>query len=167
MWHICSLLYICQQNKYIPRPPLVLLQPIPRAPAAWKDIPTEDIAMGFIMVLPAYHGHLVIKVVIDRFSKAAHFVTLPHNFSTCQAADLFTTRICKLHGYSKSIISGRDPIFMSRLLHTLFLLNGIKLRMSTAYQPQTNGPTDVLRAISNNTCVFVHNKPKTLRKILH
>lgn len=71
----------------------------------------EDVAMGFIVGLPEHQGHTVIVVVIDLFSNAAHFGGLPTNFSACKATKLFTNIISKLHGYPKSIISSRDPIF--------------------------------------------------------
>lgn len=83
----------------------------------------------------------VIMVVVDRFSKAAHFGTLPHNFSAFKAAKLFTNMICHLHGYPRSIISDRDPISLSHFWKSLSQLDGTKLRMRTAYHPQTDGQT--------------------------
>lgn len=66
--------------------------------------------------------------LVYRFSKSAHFTTLPNKFSACQPAELFTTMDCKLRG-PKSIILDRDPIFMSRFWQTLFQVNGPKLRI--------------------------------------
>lgn len=48
---------------------------------------------GFINGLPAYQGNIVIEVVVDRFSKAAHFGGLHINFLACKPADLFTNII--------------------------------------------------------------------------
>lgn len=76
--------------------------------------------MDFITHLPVYTGHTVIMVVIDRFSKAAHFGTLPTTFSASQATELFSKIICKLQGYPNSIICDRDPIFVSKFRKTLF-----------------------------------------------
>lgn len=67
--------------------------------------------MDFITNLPASQGHTSVMVVVDRFSKAAHFQSLPHKFTASQAAELFTAMICKLHRYLKSIIFDGDPIF--------------------------------------------------------
>lgn len=74
----------CQQTKYVPQSPLGLLQPTPPSSGIW-----EDIAMDFIVSLPANQGHSVILVVIDRFSKAAHFGSLLRIFSI-QNGELFT-----------------------------------------------------------------------------
>lgn len=65
--------------------------------------------------------------------------SLPSNFSDFKAAKHFTNMICHLHGYSKSIVLDRDPIFLSHFWKALFQLNGTKLRMSTAYHPQSSG----------------------------
>lgn len=74
----------CQQTKYLARAPLGLLQATTPLTAVW-----EDIGMDFITNLPAYNGHSVIMVVVDRFSKSAHFGALPAKFSTYQVAELF------------------------------------------------------------------------------
>lgn len=61
-----------------------------------------------------------------------------------KAADLFTNIVCKHHGFSKSIISCRDPIFLSKSWKTLLQLDDTKLRMSTTYHPQLDGQFEVL-----------------------
>lgn len=58
-----------------------------------------------------YNGHLVVMVVVDHSCKSSHFGTLPRKFFACQAAGLFNKIICKHHGYPRSIISDKDPIF--------------------------------------------------------
>lgn len=79
-------------------------------------------------------------------------------FSACKAVELFTYIICKCHGYPRSIITNRDPVFLSQ--QTLFRLNGTKLQMSTAYLSQTDGQADVLnRCLQPYLHVFVHKKP--------
>lgn len=54
--------------------------------------------MDFIVGLPTHQGQNVIVVVIDRFSKASPFGTLPTHFTTCKNQvvhpdDLQVTRI--------------------------------------------------------------------------
>lgn len=103
-----SLCVIFQQTKYLPKPPFGLLQPISPPSDVW-----EDIAIDFIVSLPTHWGHTVIFIMVDRFSKAATFSSLPTNFSACKTAELFTEMMGKLYSYPKSIISNRDPIFIS------------------------------------------------------
>nr|KYP44695.1 hypothetical protein KK1_033809 [Cajanus cajan] len=54
-------------------------------------------------------GFTIILVVVNRFSKAAHFGMLPKSFSTTSVAQLFVDIVCKHHGLPRSLISNRDP----------------------------------------------------------
>jgi hypothetical protein len=51
--------------------------------------------------------------VIDKLSKLAHFLTLTHPFTTKVVAEKFMEGVLKLHSMLKSIVSDRDPIFLS------------------------------------------------------
>ena len=66
-----------------------------------------------------------ILVVVDKYSKFAHFVPLCHPFTAATVANLFMDNIYKLHGLPKSIISDMDMIFTSKLCQLLFKLAGI------------------------------------------
>jgi hypothetical protein len=81
---------------------------------------------------------------------------------------LFAKMVCKLHGMPKSIVSDRDPIFMSNFWQDLFRLSGTKLRMSSAYHPQTDGQTEIVnKALQQYLRCFVHQQPKEWGKYLH
>ena len=58
-------------------------------------------------------GKNTIFVVVDRLNKSAHFMSLSHPFSAKTVAKRFIEGIFKLHGMPKSIVSDRDPIFVS------------------------------------------------------
>lgn len=104
-------------------------------------------------------------VLLDSFSKYAHFRMLPTNFSVGKAADLFTYFVCKLHGFPKIIISNRDLIFLSRFWRTLFELHGTKLRISTTYHLQTDSQSKVLkRYLQQYLRALVHEKPSSCGK---
>ncbi|PNX96980.1 retrotransposon-related protein, partial [Trifolium pratense] len=154
---------ICQQTKHPNHLPYGLLQPLPVPAGVW-----EDISLDFIIGLPSFQTHTVILVVVDRFSKAAHFGMLPTHHTASKVADLFARMICRLHGMPKSIVSDRDPIFVSKFWQKLFQLSGTKLRMSTAYHPQTDGQTEIVnKALQQYLRCFVHNTPKTWGNFLH
>lgn len=74
---------ICQQTKYETKRPAGLLQPLPIPSAIW-----EDLSLDFITGLPTSQGHTAVLVVVDRFSKGAHFGALPSQYSAYKVASL-------------------------------------------------------------------------------
>jgi hypothetical protein len=52
-------------------------------------------------------------VVVDVFTKYAHFIPLSHPFSIVTIAQSFFQHVYKLHGLLVAIVSERDKIFTS------------------------------------------------------
>lgn len=98
--------------------------------------------MDFIEGLPRSATFNCILVVVDKFSKYAHFLPLSHPFTTFQVALTYVNNIFKLHGMPTAIVSDRDKIFTSNVWQELFKLLGTDLQMSSAYHPQTDGQTE-------------------------
>ncbi|GJT20375.1 retrotransposon-related protein [Tanacetum coccineum] len=152
---ICSLFYwkgLRKQVKQLIRECLVcqkykpdlsaypgLLQPLPIPKFVWSSI-----SIDFIEGLPKSQGYNVIFVVVDRLTKYAHFIPLTHPFTAVHVAQAFLDNVCKLHGMPESIISDRDKVFLSLFWNELFVLLKVKLQMSTAYHPQSDGQTEVV-----------------------
>ncbi|CAJ2661699.1 unnamed protein product [Trifolium pratense] len=57
-------------------------------------------------------------------------------------AEIYVEQIVKLHGIPSSIVSDRDPRFTSRFWESLQEALGNKLRLSSAYHPQTDGQSE-------------------------
>ena len=78
-------------------------------------------------------------MIVDRLTKSAHFIPININFPVSQLAEIYIREIVKLHGVPSSIVSDRDPRFTSRFWKSMQEALGSKLRLSSAYHPQTNG----------------------------
>jgi hypothetical protein len=153
---------VCQQTKYSSQRPSGLLQPLPLPNHVW-----EDVSMDFITGLPTSKGFTVIMVVVDRFSKGIHLGSLPSGFTAYKVAELFVSLVCKHHGLPESIVSDRDPVFISRFWSDLFKFSGTLLRMSSSCHPQTDGQTEVMnRTVEQYLRAFVHAKPSQWAPLL-
>jgi hypothetical protein len=101
--------------------------------------------MDFIVELPISNGCSSIWVIIDRFTKMAHFIPLKDDAKKAKdLAPVFAKEIWKHHGLPTDIISDRDRRFTSEFWAELCKYLGISQRMSTSFQPETDGQTEQL-----------------------
>ena len=98
--------------------------------------------MDFIEGLPQSGSFNAILVVVDKFSKFAHFIPLRHPFTAASVAKLFMDQVYRLYGLPRAIISDRDRIFTSNFWKCLFKATDSELQFSSAYHPQTDGQTE-------------------------
>lgn len=89
------------------------------------------------------------------------------NYTASTVANLFMKIMGKIHGMPRSLVSDRDPLFVSGFWQELFKLLGTKLRMSSVYHPQSDGQIEVLnRVIEQYLWSFVHHQPTSWGKFL-
>jgi hypothetical protein len=61
--------------------------------------------MDFIMGLPlTVHKFNSIRVIVDRFTKSAHFIHVHTRYNMKRYAELYIAQILCLHGVSKTIV---------------------------------------------------------------
>ncbi|WVZ92091.1 hypothetical protein U9M48_038181 [Paspalum notatum var. saurae] len=134
---------VCKRVKADHLKPGGMLQPL-NIPA-WK---WEDIHMDFVVGLPRTRkGYDSIWVIIDRFTKSAHFLPVKTVYRANTYAELYIAKVVSLHGVPRTITSDRGSVFVSRFWEQLQNALGTKLIHSSAYHPQTSGQVERVNQI--------------------
>ena len=105
-------------------------------------------------------GKEVIFVVVDRLSKYGPFMALAHPYSAIDVAKAYLDNVFKLHGWPRSIVSDRDPVFLRTFWKGLFFLYDTDLLLSSSYHPQTDGQSEVV-----NRCLETYLRCMTSEKL--
>ena len=140
--HACD---ACQRNKASNRQPAPFT-PLPIPVRRW-----DSVSMDLITGLPRCKHFDSIFVVVDRLSKMAIFTPTSTHVTAEKLADLFVTRVVTRFGMPASIVSDRDPRFTSTFWTHTCKLFGTKQKMSSAFHPQTDGQTERMNRLLEET----------------
>ena len=134
---------VCQKTKHSRHQKYGLLQPLPSPEKPWQSI-----SMDFIVKLPLSKEPMTgstfdsVLVIVDRFSKYAHFVPYKEATTATNFSYVFSRTVFANHGIPIDIVSDRDKTFVSTFWQSLLQSLGVKSKMSTAFHPQTDGQTE-------------------------
>lgn len=104
---------------------------------------------------------------MDCLSRRVHFIPSRFSDNALQLALSFFKNIMPHHGFSDSIISDRNPLFMSRFWTELFLTIWGQLKTSSARHPQTDGVSEVMnQAVKNFFCFYCEYKQRNWNILL-
>jgi hypothetical protein len=154
----------CQGVKVEHRHPIGLLQPLPISEWKW-----EVVTMDFITGLPRTSKHHdAIMVVVDKLTKAAHFIPMKTTHKATNVVDIYTREVARLHVIPKTIVSDRDPKFISKFSKGLFKGFRTNLNFNIAYHPESDGQTKrVNQVIEDMIRMYVMDKPSKWEDYLH
>ena len=140
-----------------------LLQPLPVPEQPWHDI-----SMDFIMGLPlTCRGHSAILTFVDRLTKYVRLIPTTVTADSQETARLCINNIFAHHGLSKTIVCDRDPRFTSVFFKEVFSALGVDLKMSTANHPKTDGMTErVNRVVEDTLRAFVNHRQDNWDELL-
>jgi len=137
----CETCMTCKRSKPSNQKPYGLLNPLPIPGNPW-----ESIGMDFVGPLPESSNrdgtYDSITVVICLLTAMVHLIPSRINYNARQLAELMFEEVYKHHGLPKNTISDLDVLFTSTFWGHLHKLLGTKLKMSSAYHPQTDGSTE-------------------------
>ena len=133
---------LCAKTKHSQHKPYGQLHPLPIPERPWQSI-----SMDFIVKLPLADSYDSILVVVDRFSKMAHFIPCNESITASKLCTLLFQNVYKLHGFPESIITDRGSTFMSQYFKDMAKHFQISNKTSTAYHPQTDGQTERTNSI--------------------
>ncbi|KAJ3475421.1 hypothetical protein NLI96_g11847 [Meripilus lineatus] len=133
----CRSCHKCQTTKTENRRPMGLLHHLPIPTRPWGSI-----GMDFVGPFPGSKGYDYLWVVICRLTSMVHLIPINTTIKASELAWLFVKEVVRLHGLPDSIVSDRDAKFTSKFWKEVHRVLGVKLLMSTAFHPQTDGATE-------------------------
>jgi Integrase zinc binding domain len=124
----------CQRNKSHTTKPVGLLYPLPVLDGCGNNI-----AMDFIGPLPIDDSFDCILTITDCLGCNICLVPTRCNITAEELAVIFFDNWYCKNGLPLNIACDHDKLFVSRFWSSLIKLTGVKLKMSSAYHPQTDG----------------------------
>jgi transposase InsO family protein len=115
-----------------------LLKPLPIPEQPWQHI-----SMDFHELPKDKKGYDTVLLLVDRFGKRTISIPCQKTTDAKETARLYIRYVYHIYGPPLTIVSDRGPQFISAFWKEFTSILGIKLKLSTAYHPQTDGQTEI------------------------
>ncbi|GBG77800.1 hypothetical protein CBR_g25731 [Chara braunii] len=126
---------VCQRIKPCRQKSMGLLTPLPI-----PDGPEESVSIDFTdMGKVSKNGYSQVMVIVDQFSKFLNLIPLPPHAPTELVVREFRQKYILQFGTPKTLVSDRDPRFISTEWKDFTSQLGIKLCMTSGRHPEANG----------------------------
>ncbi|MBW0570445.1 hypothetical protein O181_110160, partial [Austropuccinia psidii MF-1] len=136
----------CSRDKNIHHKKFGFLKPLPIPSGPWICL-----SINFITHLPLSNSFDSILVIVDRFSKMAVFLPTMSSIASLDLAHLFIKNIFSKNGLPSSIVSYRGSLLVSSFWTNICQQLNISRDLSTAYHPETDGQTERVNQILENS----------------
>ena len=147
----------CQRNKSSTSKPTGPLHPLPIPDARF-----ESVAIDRVGPLPEEDGFNGILTMTDRLGAAdVRLVPCRMDMTAKECAKLLFDHWYCENGLPLEIVSDRDTLFTSEVWKAFSQRLGIKLKMSTAYHPQTDGASERTNKTLNQLLRYVVDRRQT------
>jgi hypothetical protein len=135
----CANYYVCQRS-HVPRdkkPGFLQQLPIPNRP--WQHITVD-----FKKCLKSKTKYNIMAIFVDRLGKRPITILVRDTITAKQLVPLFLTHVVRHVGLPDSITSDRGPQFISDFWNEVCRRLKVKVKLSTAEHPQTDGQTEIV-----------------------
>ena len=114
-----------------------MLQSLPIPDKCWQHV-----TMDFLTSLPESEGKNAIYVVVCRLSNRAVYIPTRKEVTAKETARLFFDHVVRYFSVPETIVSDRDPRFTSDFWQEMMAIMGVKLCMTVARRPQSDGRSE-------------------------
>lgn len=113
----------------------------------------QVLCLDFITGLPESQTFNALLTVTDKMSKTVRLIPSKETWTAMEWADAFFAQVLKDWGLLRTIVSDRDPKFCSTFWKQLFNRCWVRLSMTTAFNPHSDGQSEK----TNDTVETVEN----------
>ncbi|KAH3677175.1 hypothetical protein WICMUC_001756 [Wickerhamomyces mucosus] len=154
---------ICQKSKPSTQLTQGLIKPLPIPAGRFQEV-----TLDFLTGIPrSTNGSDTILVIVDRFSKRAKMIACKKTITGQETAELFIRHYFTNYGIPRKIVSDKDVRFMGSFWKTIWTSLGTSLLFTTTAHPQTDGQSErMMRILNQSLRAVCHNNLVNWEKLL-